>query len=380
MASNSFGKAFQITTWGESHGKAIGVIVDGCPAGLKIDQSHIQKALNKRKPGSNSYTSPRKESDQVQILSGTFEDISTGAPISLLIENQDVRSKDYSSLKNVLRPGHSDYTYRSKYGLHDYRGGGRSSARETAARVAAAAVADSLLDSFNIQCICFIKQIGTARLDTLPISSSSIEHLEKSHLFCLTEDFEKQCEKVLDEAISEHDSLGGVVECHLYNLPVGLGEPIYYKVEAKLAEAMLSLPASKGFEIGEGFHCVTMKGSEHNDTFALKEGKTYLTSNHAGGTLGGISTGEPLVFRVAFKPTSSIGKQQQTVDIEKNTETTLDRANFKRHDPCVAIRGVPCVAAMAKLVIADLLLLAKMQAPEKNLSKKREGEAFATYA
>ena len=318
MGSNSFGTLFRITTWGESHGKAIGVVIDGCPAGLPLSESDINQELALRKGGTSPYVTPRKEPDIAEIYSGVFEGVTTGAPISIVIFNKDVDSSKYEPIKDLLRPGHANFTYLKKYGVFDYRGGGRASARETACRVAAGAVAKKLLHLSEIK--------FQTRLREMP------EHVEG-------------------------DSVGGVVEAIALNVPVGLGDPVYEKLEANLAKAMLSIPASKGFEIGCGFAAARMRGSEHNDGFGLdEEGKVELTSNHAGGTLGGISTGEPIVVRVAFKPTSSIQKPQQTVS-KDGVECTLTLPEGSRHDPCVAIRAVPVVEAMMALVLADALLM-----------------------
>ncbi len=325
--SNSFGHIFRITTWGESHGKAIGVVIDGCPAGLEISEEEIAAELAKRAPGVHPLTSPRKEPDCPEIFSGIFEGKTTGAPISIVIFNQDVDSSKYEPIKDLLRPGHANFTYIKKYGVFDYRGGGRSSARETACRVAAGAIAKKFLAFSQIEIKATLKEVGG--------------HADY--------------EEILKKAKEEGDSLGGVVEVTVDNVPIGLGEPIYRKMEALLASAMLSLPASKGFEIGEGFSAACMRGSEHNDSF-IGEGKT--ATNHSGGTLGGITTGMPLIFRVPFKPTSSILKPQKTTTISG------EKADFilpegSRHDPCVALRAVPVVEAMTALVLADTILLSR---------------------
>lgn len=323
MGSNSFGTLFRITTWGESHGPAIGVVIDGCPAGLEISEEDIFHELKKRRPGTSPYTSPRQESDQPQILSGVFEGKTTGAPISISIANRDADSRPYHAMQDVLRPGHATYTYLQKYGHVDHRGGGRASARETAARVAAGAVAKKLLARHDIS-------IEAALLDL---------------------DLEK-----LAQVQEEGDSLGGVIECVSTGVPAGLGDPIYDKLEAKLAYAMLSIPAARGVEFGAGFASANMRGSEHNDLFTTDiEGNVVTETNHAGGTLGGISTGMPLVFRVPFKPTSSIQKPQATLTTEK-TPTTFTLPKGSRHDPCVAIRAAPVVEAMTALVLVDALL------------------------
>ncbi len=331
MASNSFGKIFRITTWGESHGRAIGVVIDGCPAGLEISEEEINRELARRAPGRASHTSLRKEPDQAEIYSGLFEGKTTGSPISIIIHNKDADPTKYEPINKVLRPGHANYTYEKKYGIFDYRGGGRASARETACRVAAGAVAMKLLEQEGISCQATICEIGG--------------HREKAEM-----------EKALTEMEKEGDSLGGVIAAEVSGLPVGLGEPIYYKIEAMLAQAMLSLPATKGFEMGEGFGAAKMRGSEHNDLFTQSEGRIRTRTNRAGGTLGGLTSGMPLTFKVAFKPTSSIQKSQESVT-HSGEKVTLKLPKGSRHDPCVVFRALPVVEAMAALVVADALLL-----------------------
>lgn len=357
MASNSFGKLFKITTWGESHGRAIGVVIDGCPAGLEIDEDEINVALALRAPGRNPYTSPRKEGDKAEILSGVFEGRTTGAPICIMIPNKDADSSKYEPIKDLLRPGHANYTYLEKYGIFDYRGGGRASARETAARVAAGAVAKKLLAHHQIQLIAYIKQIGPV---AARVEANNFAHLrtstDQSPVFCPDSGATAAMCALIEQAKVEGDSLGGIVEFMALSVPAGLGDPIYEKLEANLAYAMMSLPATKGFEIGSGFQSVLMAGSQHNDRFIEASGNVETSTNYAGGTLGGISTGMPIIGRVAFKPTSSIMKPQETLT------TSHEPASFQlpmgsRHDPCVAIRAVPVVEAMAALVLVDALLL-----------------------
>lgn len=357
MASNSFGNIFKMATWGESHGKAIGVVIDGCPAGLEIDESEINAALALRAPGRNSYTSPRGEADRAEILSGVFEGKTTGAPISILIPNQDADPSKYEPIKDLLRPGHANYTYLEKYGIFDHRGGGRASARETACRVAAGAVAKKFLDGNGIQLVAYIKQIGTVEA---AIETDNFELMrtltDQSPLFCPDAQATAAMAALIENAKAEGDSLGGIVEFMALSVPAGLGDPVYEKLEANLAYAMMSLPASKGFEIGAGFRSVFMPGSEHNDRFVKESGEVKTQTNYAGGTLGGISTGMPIIGRVAFKPTSSIMKPQETL------ATSGEPASFKlpagsRHDPCVAIRAVPVVEAMVALVLVDAILL-----------------------
>lgn len=328
MASNSFGTIFKITTWGESHGKAMGVVIDGCPAGLQINENEINQALALRAPGNSPYVSPRKEGDKVEILSGVFEGKTTGTPISLLIPNKDADSSSYDAIKNLLRPGHANYTYIEKYGIFDYRGGGRASGRETVGRVAAGAVANKFLLSFGIVVSAHLKQVGGAT--------------DRAEILAL-----------IEKAKVEGDSYGGLVEFSATSVPVGLGDPVYLKLEANLAHALMGLPATKGFEMGSGFQAVSMKGSEHNDLY-FSQGQTK--TNYAGGTLAGISTGMEIIGRVAFKPTSSIKKQQETLTLS-GEKAIFQLPDGSRHDPCVAMRAVPVVEAMVALVLADALLL-----------------------
>lgn len=360
MASNFFGQLFRITTFGESHGPAIGVVIDGCPAGLPITLDEIQRELARRQPGKTPYTTPRKEEDKVEILSGFFQGKTTGAPIALLIHNKDKDSSKYTPIENLLRPGHANYTYLEKYGIFDPAGGGRASARETAARVAAGAIAKKLLaELYNIQICAFILAIGGISLDKLPSEdlSSLRQKIEASSIFCPDEVAATKMMQEIEKVKKEGDSLGGVLGCITKNIPLGLGDPIYGKIEALLASAMLSLPASKGFEIGSGFNGAKMRGSEHNDPFDLGlDGTITMSTNHAGGTLGGITTALPLFFRVAFKPTSSIQKPQKTVSIT-GEKKGFQLPSGSRHDPCVAIRAVPVVEAMTALVLADAALM-----------------------
>lgn len=357
MASNAFGNIFKMTTWGESHGKAIGVVIDGCPAGLEIDESEINAALAFRAPGRNSYTSPRTEKDQAEILSGVFEGKTTGAPICILIPNKNADSTKYEPIKDLLRPGHANYTYLEKYGIFDYRGGGRSSGRETACRVAAGAIAKKILQHNEIQLVAYVKQIGTVEAFIEGIEFENLHTLtHQSSVFCPDPEASSAMMALIEQAKIEGDSLGGMIEFIVRSVPVGLGDPVYEKLEANLAHAMMSLPATKGFEIGSGFQSVVMSGSQHNDLFIKESGEVKTKTNHAGGILGGISTGMPMIGRVAFKPTSSIMTPQETLT------TSGDQASFKlpagsRHDPCVAIRAAPVVEAMAALVLVDALLL-----------------------
>ncbi|MBX9577925.1 MAG: chorismate synthase [Chthoniobacterales bacterium] len=356
MASNSFGTLFRITTWGESHGKAIGVVIDGCPAGLEISEEEINAALAKRAPGKNAFVTPRAEPDLAVIYSGVFEGKTTGTPISIIIFNQDADSSKYEAIKNQLRPGHANFTYLEKYGFFDARGGGRASARETACRVAAGAIAKKLLKHSSVQVTAFLNSVADVEIKNLPEQDSLRALVDASQLFCPdAEATERMIEKI-EAAKTAGDSLGGTVGFVATGLPVGLGDPIYEKLEANLAKAMMSLPASKGFEIGEGFNAGRMTGSTHNDLFIKTDRKIQTESNRAGGTLGGISTGMPLCGRVAFKPTSSIKLPQESLDLQ-GVPVIFQLPEGSRHDPCVAIRAVPVVEAMVVLVLADALLL-----------------------
>lgn len=357
MASNSFGKIFKIMTWGESHGKAIGVVIDGCPAGIQLSENDIDAALALRAPGTNPYTSPRAEPDKAEILSGVFEGMTTGTPISIIIPNRDVDSSKYEQIKDLLRPGHAAYTYSEKYGNFDYRGGGRSSARETACRVAAGAVAKKFLKASGIRTIAYISRIGSVEA---AIEECDVERLRSltynSPLYCPDSQATIAMTALIEDAKADGDSLGGIVEFIAVSVPVGVGDPVYEKLEANLAHAMMSLPATKGFELGSGFRSSSMSGSEHNDVFIKKSGEVRTRTNFAGGTLGGISTGMPIIGRVAFKPTSSIMKPQETLTLSGD-EAIFNLPVGSRHDPCVAIRAVPVVEAMLDSVLADAMLL-----------------------
>ena len=367
MGSNSFGKLFKMTTWGESHGKAIGVVIDGCPAGLKLEDKDINEALALRAPGQNPYTSPRTESDQGEILSGVFEGQTTGAPIGILIRNQDVDSSKYEPIKDLLRPGHANFTYLEKYGVFDYRGGGRSSARETACRVAAGAIAKKLLRTQGIEITAYLKQMGEIKAC---IEECDLEQIRKltyqSAIFCPESEAAEKMMQLIEAAKQSGDSWGGVVEFLVHPVPAGLGDPVYEKLEAKLASAMMSLPATKGFEIGSGFKAASLPGSVHNDPFVKENEAIQTASNYAGGILGGISNGMPIIGRVAFKPTSSIMKRQKTTTID-GQEAIFQLPEGSRHDPCVAIRAVPIVEAMAAIVIADAWLLNRCRVYETNI-------------
>jgi len=357
MASNAFGTLFRITTWGESHGKAIGVVIDGCPAGLPLCEEDINQALARRAPDKNAYTSSRSESDLAEIYSGLFEGKTTGAPISIIIPNRDADSSKYEPIKHILRPGHANFTYLAKYGEFDYRGGGRASARETACRVAASVVAKKILSHFSIKICAYLSSVSHT---VAQLTNQTIDELIKltyaSPIYCPDSMAAHDMMQCITEAKNTDDSIGGCVTFIVEGLPAGLGDPVYEKLEANLAKAMLSLPATKGFEIGEGFLSTQMLGSKHNDLFIRNDDQIKTQSNHAGGTLGGISTGMPLKGRVAFKPASSIQQTQTSVDLDGN-QTTLTLPQGSRHDPCVAIRAVPVVEAMCALVLVDAILL-----------------------
>ena len=341
---NSFGQRFRFTTFGESHGKAIGCIVDGVPAGLEIDEEFIQKELDRRKPG-GEYATKRKEDDKVEILSGVFEGKSTGTPIAMFIFNTNQKSKDYSNIKDLFRPGHADFTYFHKYGIRDYRGGGRSSARETAARVAAAAIAKLLLKELDIEVMS-----GVSAIDGIEATNYDFEFAKKSEIYCLDKDIEEICKQRVIDARDSHDSVGGVVVVMIKNSPIGLGEPIYYKMDAVLADAMMSINGVKAIEIGAGVNSANLRGSQNNDELS----KDGFLSNNSGGILGGITNGDDIDLKVYFKPTPSIFKPLKTIDIEGN-EQILELKG--RHDPCIAIRGSIVAEAMASIVMADMLLL-----------------------
>ena len=350
---NTFGHLFRITTWGESHGGAVGVIVDGCPPQIDIDISAIQYELNRRRPGQSHLTTPRQEADTVEILSGMFEGKTLGTPISMLVWNKDARPNAYDHLKDLYRPSHADYTYQQKYGIRNWQGGGRASARETIGRVAAGAIAKQILHKkCNTETLAFVKQIHTLKA-TVNTNTVTHDEIEASPVRCPDPTVSHKMAERIDQARRDRDSLGGIIESVIRNVPTGLGEPVFDKLKADLAKAMMSLPATMGFQIGSGFDGITMTGSEHNDAFYNKAGQIRTRTNNSGGTQGGISNGENIVFKVAFKPTATIGKPQQTVDTDGN-EVTLEASG--RHDPCVLIRAPAIVEAMAALVLTDHLL------------------------
>jgi len=351
MAGSTYGTIFKITTWGESHGKALGVVIDGCPAGLSLCEDDIQIFLNRRKPGQSDYSTPRKEADEVKILSGVFEGKTTGTPISLLVENTSQRSHDYSQIASCYRPGHADYTFDSKYGFRDYRGGGRSSGRETIGRVAAGAIAIKILKEMGIEFTTFTRSIGPISINENNFDASAIL---KTPTYMPDLEANEKAEKYLQECMANQDSVGGVVECRVTGIPVGLGDPVFEKLDANLAKALVSIGSVKAFEIGEGTRVSTLKGSENNDAFYMNNGVVQKRTNHSGGTLGGISDGSDLIMRAYIKPTPSIFSSQETITCD-GEEVTI---NIKgRHDPVIVPRAVVVVESMAALTILDALLL-----------------------
>lgn len=351
--SSTYGKIFKISTFGESHGKAIGVVIDGCPAGINFEDEFIQNELDKRKPGQSRITTQRKEADEFQVLSGVFEGKTTGTPIALVIFNEDQRSKDYGHIADKFRPSHADYTYTAKYGVRDYRGGGRSSARETAARVAAGGLAKLFLNSFNISIHAYVSQVGKLKLET-PYWELDLSKTEDNAVRCPDEAMAQEMFDYIDDIRKRGDSIGGVITCVLKGVPVGWGEPVFDKLHAELGKAMLGINAVKGFEYGSGFAGTELCGSEHNDEFYTDEtGKVRTKSNHSGGVQGGISNGEDIYFNVAFKPTATIMIDQESVN-EAGEKVIVSGKG--RHDPCVLPRAVPIVEAMSALVLADFAL------------------------
>ena len=350
MSGSSFGKIFRITTWGESHGPGIGVVIDGCPAGLALCEDHIQKFLDRRKPGQSKYTTKRNEADSVEILSGIFEGKTTGTPISLLVRNQDQRSRDYGNIAELFRPGHADYPFTEKYGIRDYRGGGRSSGRETIGRVAAGAVASLILNELGISVRAYTKSIGPFSISEEDYHFSEIE---ENSLYMPNNTAAEQAGEYISSLMAEKDSCGGIIECIADHLPAGLGEPVFDKLDALLAQAVMSVGAVKGVEIGDGFKAALSTGSRNNDPFRAEDRHIYKESNHAGGTLGGMSDASRLILRAAVKPTSSIARTQRTVNISgENTDITV----LGRHDPVIVPRAVVVVESMTAITLVDLLL------------------------
>lgn len=351
MSGSIYGNMFRISTWGESHGKGIGVVVDGCPAGLPLTEQLIQPYLNRRKPGTTKYSTPRKETDEVEILSGTFEGRTTGTPISMIVYNKNQRSQDYSEIASYYRPGHADYTFDQKYGFRDYRGGGRSSARETTARVAGGAVASLILKSIGIEVNAYTKSIGPVSID---YAKCNKENVLKSPLYMPDLEASTQAENFLTETMKNQDSAGGIVECIISGMPTGIGETVFDKLDASLAKGIMSIGAVKGVEIGAGFKAASMLGSQDNDNFYMGNNGITKTSNHAGGILGGLSDGSEIILRAAFKPTPSISQTQQTI----STHGENININIKgRHDPIIVPRAVVVVESMAAMTILDLLFM-----------------------
>lgn len=355
MAGSSFGQQFRITTWGESHGPALGVVVDGVPAGLPLTEADIQIFLNRRKPGQSKYTTARAEGDQVEILSGIFEGKTTGAPISLMVRNKDQHSKDYSNIAEVFRPGHADFTFWEKYGIRDYRGGGRSSGRETIGRVAAGAIAVKILEQLGISIVTYSKKIG-------PVEATAMDmaQISRNPFYMPDASAAEEAGRYLQRCMSEKNSAGGIIECVISGMPVGIGDPVFEKLDANLAKAVLSIGAVKGFEIGDGFLVAETTGAENNDAFRMEKNKPVKETNHSGGVLGGMSDGSEIIFRAAIKPTPSIARSQKTVDIS-GEEREIEIAG--RHDPVIVPRAVVVVESMAAITIVDALfsnLTAKM--------------------
>lgn len=353
--SNSFGSLFKITTFGESHGRALGVTIDGCPAGIELDMDFIQSELERRKPGQSKITTQRKEPDSFEILSGIFEGKTTGTPLAMVIFNTDQKSKDYSHIAESFRPSHADYTYQEKYGIRDYRGGGRSSARETAARVAAGAIAKLALKQLGIEIHAYVSQAGEIKTDKA-YHELDFSLTETNIVRCPDTSVADDMITLIDQVRKDGDTIGGVVSCVIKGVPVGLGEPVFDKLHARLGSAMLGINAVKGFEYGSGFEGAKMRGSQHNDAFETVDGKVITKTNLSGGIQGGISNGQDIFFNVAFKPVATIMKDQDSIDIHGNSVTVSGRG---RHDPCVVPRAVPIVDAMAAITILDFYLLQK---------------------
>ena len=356
MSGNTFGTLFRLTSFGESHGKAVGGVIEGVMPGIELDEEFIQSELNRRKPGQSSITTPRDEDDKVEFLSGVFEGKTTGTPIGFLIRNKDQRSKDYSNIKDVYRPSHADYTYQEKYGIRDYRGGGRSSARETIARVVAGAVAKLMLKKYGVTIQAYTSSVGTVKVEK-PYTELDLSKTETNIVRCPDEEVAGKMISYIEEIRKEKDSIGGVITCVMQGVPVGLGEPVFGKLHAELGKAMLGINAVKGFEYGLGFEAAKLKGSEHNDEFYMDGDNVCTRTNNAGGVLGGISSGEDIYFNVAFKPVATILKEQHTVTKDGREVTSTVKG---RHDPCVLPRAVPIVEAMAAMVLADAVLYNKI--------------------
>lgn len=350
MAGSTFGTLFTITTWGESHGPALGVVVDGCPAGIPLTSDYIQTFLDRRKPGQSKFTTARKESDTVEILSGVFEGHTTGTPISLIVRNNDQRSHDYSKIKDCYRPGHADYTFNQKYGFRDYRGGGRTSGRETIGRVAGGAIACRILETLGIRLTTYTKAIGPV---TVPDDSCDYSVISENKLYMPNQEYAEQASAYLENCIKEQDSSGGLIECIIDGMPAGIGEPVFNKLDASLAKAVMSIGAVKGVEIGDGFSAASSKGSTNNDPFISEDGIISKQTNHSGGILGGLSDGSPIILRAAVKPTPSISQPQKTVNTDgENIEIEISG----RHDPVIVPRAVVVIESMAAVTLVDLLM------------------------
>ncbi|MFT6871760.1 MAG: chorismate synthase [Roseivirga sp.] len=352
---SSFGKIFKIHTYGESHGPALGVVIEGCPAGLEIDESFIQLELDRRKPGQSRITTQRREADEFEILSGVFEGKSTGTPISILIRNEDQKSKDYSHIADKFRPSHADYTFQAKYGIRDYRGGGRSSARETVARVAAGAIAKLLLKHYGITCESYVSQVGALKLEK-SYQALDLSKSEENIIRCPDPETAEKMIELIDQTRKNRDTIGGVITGVIKGTPAGIGEPVFDKLHAELGKAMLSINAVKGFEFGSGFEGVKLNGSKHNDAFYTEGDQVKTRTNYSGGIQGGISNGQDIYFNVAFKPVATIMQDQESINESGDSVTVSGKG---RHDPCVVPRAVPIVEAMSALVIADYLLISK---------------------
>jgi chorismate synthase len=356
--ANTFGHLFRVTTWGESHGGAVGVVVDGCPPRVKLSEGDIQPELDRRRPGQSAIVTPRREPDTLQILSGLFQGRTLGTPICMLVRNQDARPEAYHEMATKFRPSHADYTYQAKYGIRNWEGGGRTSARETIGRVAAGAIAKKILrETFGVEVLAYVKQTHRIVADADPQTVTPAQ-VESNIVRCPDPVAAEKMIRLIERTRRQGDTVGGIVEGVARGVPPGWGEPVFDRLEADLAKAMLSLPAAKGFDIGSGFNCVTMTGREHNDPFRARRGKVYTTTNHSGGIQGGISNGETIYFRVAFKPVATVMHEQKTVDVHYHNTTLRGRG---RHDPCVLPRAVPIVEAMTALVLVDHALRHKAQ-------------------
>ena len=378
MAGSTFGTLFRITTWGESHGPALGVVVDGCPAGIPLTTDYIQAFLDRRKPGQSKFTTARRESDTVEILSGVFEGYTTGTPISLVVRNNDQRSHDYSNIKDCYRPGHADYTFDKKYGLRDYRGGGRTSGRETIGRVAGGAVASRILECLGIKLTTYTKAIGPV---SIPSDAYDYSVINENRLYMPNSEYAQQAAAYLEQCISDQDSSGGLIECIIEGMPAGVGEPVFDKLDASLAKAVMSIGAVKGVEIGDGFSVTSSKGSINNDSFISENGQVLKQTNHSGGILGGISDGSSIILRAAIKPTPSISQPQKTVN---TAGENIKIAISGRHDPVIVPRAVVVVESMAAITLTDLLMLnmtsriAKPLPLGKGIGKQMRRQSFST--